>query len=127
MIVLRVPENVAQPNFQQKMIVLRFLEKLCLDSRILVDIFINYDCDVESSNIFERYFSSLLLTSCIGPFIQSNIMLRLKLDFYFAVAWYACVCVSEIYKSRSRFPSHESHVGSCCHFCAFSGSIGIQN
>lgn len=54
MIVLRVLENVAQPNFQQKMIVLRFLEKLCLDSQILVDIFINYDCDVNSSNIFER-------------------------------------------------------------------------
>lgn len=55
MIVLRVLENVAQPNFQQKMIVLRFLEKLCVDSQILVDIFINYDCDVNSSNIFERY------------------------------------------------------------------------
>lgn len=55
MIVLRVLENVAQPNFQQKMIVLRFLDKLCVDSQILVDIFINYDCDVHSSNIFERY------------------------------------------------------------------------
>lgn len=55
MIVLRVVENVAQPNFQQKMIVLRFLDKLCLDSQILVDIFLNYDCDVSSSNIFERY------------------------------------------------------------------------
>lgn len=55
MIVLRVLENVAQPNFQQKMIVLRFLERLCVDSQILVDIFINYDCDVNSSNIFERY------------------------------------------------------------------------
>lgn len=55
MIVLRVLENVAQPNFQQKMIVLRFFERLCVDSQILVDIFINYDCDVNSSNIFERY------------------------------------------------------------------------
>lgn len=55
MIVIRVLENVAQPDFQQKMIVLRFLEKLCVDSQILVDIFINYDCDVNSSNIFERY------------------------------------------------------------------------
>ncbi|KAF2282658.1 hypothetical protein GH714_043768 [Hevea brasiliensis] len=54
MIVLRVLENVAQPNFQQKMTVLRFLDKLCVDSQILVDIFINYDCDVNSSNIFER-------------------------------------------------------------------------
>lgn len=59
MIVLRVVENVAQPNFQQKMIVLRFLDKLCLDSQILVDIFLNYDCDVNSSNIFERYVMCL--------------------------------------------------------------------
>ncbi|XP_059633998.1 brefeldin A-inhibited guanine nucleotide-exchange protein 2-like [Cornus florida] len=63
MIVLRVLENVAQPNFQQKLIVLRFLEKLCVDSQILVDIFINYDCDVNSSNIFERMVNGLLKTA----------------------------------------------------------------
>ncbi|KAL4188056.1 hypothetical protein AMTRI_Chr09g42220 [Amborella trichopoda] len=63
MIVLRVLENVAQPNFQQKMIVLRFLEKLCVDSQVLVDIFINYDCDVHSSNIFERMVNGLLKTA----------------------------------------------------------------
>lgn len=56
MIILRVLENIAQPNYQAKMIVLRFLEKLCGDSQILVDIFLNYDCDVHSSNIFERYW-----------------------------------------------------------------------
>ncbi|KAL8142211.1 hypothetical protein V2J09_015243 [Rumex salicifolius] len=63
MIVLRVLENVAKPNFQQKMIVLKFIEKLCEDSQILVDIFINYDCDVNSSNIFERMVNGLLKTS----------------------------------------------------------------
>ncbi|XP_023644738.1 brefeldin A-inhibited guanine nucleotide-exchange protein 3 [Capsella rubella] len=63
MIVLRVLENVAQPDFQQKMIVLRFLDKLCIDSQILVDIFINYDCDVNSSNIFERMVNGLLKTA----------------------------------------------------------------
>ncbi|KAK1376293.1 Brefeldin A-inhibited guanine nucleotide-exchange protein 2 [Heracleum sosnowskyi] len=63
MIVLRVLENVSQPNLQQKMIVLRFLEKLCIDSQILVDIFINYDCDVNSSNIFERMVNGLLKTA----------------------------------------------------------------
>ncbi|KAM7275057.1 hypothetical protein ACFE04_016923 [Oxalis oulophora] len=63
MIVLRVLENVAQPNFQQKMIVLRFLEKLCVDSQILVDIFLNYDCDVNSSNIFERMVNGLHKTA----------------------------------------------------------------
>ena len=54
MIVLRVLENVVQPNSQQKMTILRFLEKLCVDSQILMDIFLNYDCDVNASNIFER-------------------------------------------------------------------------
>ncbi|XP_074273160.1 brefeldin A-inhibited guanine nucleotide-exchange protein 2-like [Silene latifolia] len=63
MIVLRVLENVTQPNFQQKMIVLRFLERLCDDSQILVDIFLNYDCDVNSSNIFERMVNGLLKTA----------------------------------------------------------------
>jgi len=77
MIVLRVLENVAQPNFQQKMIVLRFLEKLCEDSQILVDIFINYDCDVNSSNIFERYaLSACVQVNCLlmktGPYQSSE-------------------------------------------------------
>ncbi|XP_075518419.1 brefeldin A-inhibited guanine nucleotide-exchange protein 2 [Primulina tabacum] len=63
MIVLRVLENVAQPNFQQKMTVLRFLEKLCADSQILIDIFLNYDCDVNASNIFERMVNGLLKTA----------------------------------------------------------------
>ncbi|KAG8391685.1 hypothetical protein BUALT_Bualt01G0213000 [Buddleja alternifolia] len=63
MIVLRVLENVAQPNFQQKMTVLRFLEKLCVDSQVLIDIFLNYDCDVNASNIFERMVNGLLKTA----------------------------------------------------------------
>nr|GMC84791.1 brefeldin A-inhibited guanine nucleotide-exchange protein 2-like [Ipomoea batatas] len=67
MIVLRVLENVSQPNFQQKMIVLMFLEKLCVDSQIFVDIFLNYDCDVQSSNIFERMVNGLLKTAQGAP------------------------------------------------------------
>ncbi|KAH9302370.1 hypothetical protein KI387_013953, partial [Taxus chinensis] len=63
MLILRVLENVAQPNFQHKMIALRFLDNLCTDSQILVDIFVNYDCDVESPNIFERMVNGLLKTA----------------------------------------------------------------
>ncbi|XP_020576341.1 brefeldin A-inhibited guanine nucleotide-exchange protein 2-like [Phalaenopsis equestris] len=63
MIILRVLENVSQPNIQQKMIVLRFLEKLCIDSHIFVEIFANYDCDVHSPNIFERMVNGLLKTA----------------------------------------------------------------
>ncbi|KAJ7962227.1 Brefeldin A-inhibited guanine nucleotide-exchange protein [Quillaja saponaria] len=96
MIVLRVLENVAQPNFQQKMIVLKFLEKLCVDSQILVDIFINYDCDVNSSNIFERMVNGLLKTAQgVPPGVATSLLppqeATLKLE--------AMKCLVEVLKS----------------------------
>lgn len=56
MLVLRVLENVLQPSFLQKMTVLNLLEKISQDSQILIDIFVNYDCDLDAPNIFERYY-----------------------------------------------------------------------
>ena len=56
MLILRVLENVLQPSFLQKMTVLNLLEKIDGDSQIIIDIFVNYDCDVDSPNVFERYF-----------------------------------------------------------------------
>lgn len=61
MIVLRVVENVTHANYQQKTIVLRFLEKLTAEPQVLVDLFVNYDCDVDSTNVFER--STVFLSS----------------------------------------------------------------
>ena len=55
MLILRVLENVLQPSFLQKMTVLNLLEKISEDSKIIVDIFLNYDCDVDAPNMFERY------------------------------------------------------------------------
>lgn len=56
MLVLRVLENVLQPSFLQKMTVLNLLEKISQDSQIIIDIFVNYDCDLDAPNIFERYY-----------------------------------------------------------------------
>lgn len=55
MLILRVLENILQPSFVQKMTVLNLLEKIVGDPQIIIDIFVNYDCDVDSTNIFERY------------------------------------------------------------------------
>lgn len=54
MLILRVLENVLQPSFLQKMTVLSLLEKISQDPQIIIDIFVNYDCDVDAPNIFER-------------------------------------------------------------------------
>lgn len=66
MLVLRVLENVLQPSFLQKMTVLNLLEKISQDSQLIIDIFVNYDCDVDSPNIFERIVNGLLKTA-LGP------------------------------------------------------------
>uniref|UniRef100_A0A2P2P952 Mon2/Sec7/BIG1-like HUS domain-containing protein n=1 Tax=Rhizophora mucronata TaxID=61149 RepID=A0A2P2P952_RHIMU len=54
MLVLRVLENVNQPSFLQKMTVWSLLEKVAQDPRLIIDIFVNYDCDVDAPNIYER-------------------------------------------------------------------------
>ncbi|MQM10533.1 hypothetical protein Taro_043425 [Colocasia esculenta] len=67
MLVLRVLENVLQPSFLQKMTVLNLLEKICHDSQVVIDIFVNYDCDVNAPNIFERTVNGLLKTALGVP------------------------------------------------------------
>ncbi|KAM0852329.1 hypothetical protein ACQ4PT_051816 [Festuca glaucescens] len=67
MLVLRVLENVHQPSFLQKMTVLNLLEKICKESQVLIDIFVNYDCDVDAPNIFERTVNGLLKTALGVP------------------------------------------------------------
>ncbi|XP_047965074.1 brefeldin A-inhibited guanine nucleotide-exchange protein 2-like [Salvia hispanica] len=74
-VVLRVLENVVQPNFQQKMTVLQFLGKLCVDSQILIEIFLSYDYDCDAtSNIFTRMVNGLLKTAQgVPPGVSSTL------------------------------------------------------
>ncbi|KAL2555467.1 HOPM interactor 7 [Forsythia ovata] len=46
-------------DLSQKISVLRMLEKVCKDSQMLVDLFVNYDCDLEAPNLFERMVTTL--------------------------------------------------------------------
>ena len=38
----------------QMAVILKCLKEQCSDGQLLVDLFVNYDCDLEGSNIFER-------------------------------------------------------------------------
>ena len=46
-------------SYNQKEIVLGILRKLCEQARFPVDLYLNYDCDFEGTNIFERLIESL--------------------------------------------------------------------
>jgi brefeldin A-inhibited guanine nucleotide-exchange protein len=41
-------------------VVLRCLREVCDDGQLLVDLFVNYDCDIGSSNLFERLINGLV-------------------------------------------------------------------
>ncbi len=43
-----------------RVVVLRCLREVCADGRLLVDLFVNYDCDLNSSNLFERLVNGLV-------------------------------------------------------------------
>jgi guanine nucleotide-exchange factor len=43
----------------QRTAVLKMLEKACNDPQMLADIFVNYDCDLDATNLFERMVNSL--------------------------------------------------------------------
>ncbi|EPS69435.1 hypothetical protein M569_05331, partial [Genlisea aurea] len=46
-------------DLNQKLNVLRMLEKVCKDPQMLVDLYVNYDCDLEAPNLFEKMIASL--------------------------------------------------------------------
>lgn len=58
LIVLRSLDSSDSP-LSQRASVLRMLEKVCKDSQMLADMFVNYDCDLEGPNLFERMVSAL--------------------------------------------------------------------
>ncbi|KAM7505722.1 hypothetical protein LguiB_004626 [Lonicera macranthoides] len=58
LIVLRSLDGSECP-LSQKLSVLRMLEKVCKDPQMLVDLYVNYDCDLEAPNLFERMVTSL--------------------------------------------------------------------
>ncbi|KAH7856207.1 hypothetical protein Vadar_033926 [Vaccinium darrowii] len=58
LIVLRSLDS-SECSLNQKMSVLRMVEKVCKDSQMLVDLYVNYDCDLEAPNLFERMVTTL--------------------------------------------------------------------
>ncbi|KAK8529718.1 hypothetical protein V6N12_060491 [Hibiscus sabdariffa] len=108
MLVLRVLENVLQPSFVQKMTVLNILEKIAADSQIIIDIFVNYDCDVDSPNIFERIVNGLLKTA-LGPPSASTSTLSPVQDITFRHE--SVKCLVSIIKSMGAWMDQKLTVG----------------
>lgn len=48
---------MAASDAVQKSVTLKCLEEVSMDGQLLVDLFVNYDCDIEGVNLFERTIS----------------------------------------------------------------------
>lgn len=57
-IILRSLDTSDGP-LSQRSSVLRMLERVSKDSQMLVDVFVNYDCDLDAPNLFERMVNAL--------------------------------------------------------------------
>ncbi|KAK8550374.1 hypothetical protein V6N13_118893 [Hibiscus sabdariffa] len=58
LIVLRSLDG-ADFSINQKTSVLRMLERVCKNPQLLVDVYVNYDCDPEAPNLFQRMVTTL--------------------------------------------------------------------
>ncbi|KAJ0641190.1 putative Sec7 domain, armadillo-like helical, sec7 domain superfamily protein [Helianthus annuus] len=108
MLILRVLENVLQPSFIQKMTILNLLDKISQDSQIMIDIFVNYDCDVDSPNIFERTVNGLLKTA-LGPPPGSTTTLTPVHDLTFRFESVKCLVI--IVKSMGAWMDQQLRIG----------------
>ncbi|XP_006364333.1 brefeldin A-inhibited guanine nucleotide-exchange protein 1 [Solanum tuberosum] len=108
MLILRVLENVLQPSFLQKMTVLGLLEEISKDPQIIIDVFVNYDCDVDAPNIFERTVNGLLKTA-LGPPPGSTTTLSPVQDITFRSE--SVKCLVTIIKSMGMWMDQQLKVG----------------
>ncbi|XP_042880494.1 brefeldin A-inhibited guanine nucleotide-exchange protein 1-like isoform X2 [Penaeus japonicus] len=46
-------------SFQHKWMVIQALTRICADAQSVVDIYVNYDCDLSAANVFERLVNDL--------------------------------------------------------------------
>ena len=49
-----------QVDMTQRFVVIRCLRAQCESGQLLVDLFVNYDCDLEGQNLFERMVLALV-------------------------------------------------------------------
>ncbi|KAG9144559.1 hypothetical protein Leryth_010773 [Lithospermum erythrorhizon] len=108
MLILRVLENVLQPSFLQKMTVLHLLDKIFQDPQIVIDVFVNYDCDVDAPNVFERTVNGLLKTA-LGPPPGSTTNLSPAQDSAFRLE--SVKCLASIVKSMGAWMDLQLKVG----------------
>jgi brefeldin A-inhibited guanine nucleotide-exchange protein len=51
--------ETSSSSFEHKWMVIHALTRICADAQSVVDIYVNYDCDLSAANLFERLVNDL--------------------------------------------------------------------
>ncbi|XP_053309569.1 brefeldin A-inhibited guanine nucleotide-exchange protein 2-like [Spea bombifrons] len=101
-------------SFEHKWMVIQTLTRICADAQCVVDIYVNYDCDLNAANIFERLVSDLSKIAQgrsgheLGMTPLQEISLRKKgLECLVSIL----KCMVEWSKDLYVNPNHQSHLG----------------
>lgn len=52
--------ETSSSSFEHKWMVIHALTRICGDAQSVVDIYVNYDCDLSAANLFERYIKLII-------------------------------------------------------------------
>ncbi|KAF5295877.1 hypothetical protein FQR65_LT10364 [Abscondita terminalis] len=55
--------ETSSSSFEHKWMVIQALTRICADAQSVVDIYVNYDCDLSAANLFERLVNDLFRTA----------------------------------------------------------------
>jgi brefeldin A-inhibited guanine nucleotide-exchange protein len=58
-ILLPLVEGVGSGSFEHRWLAVGALTRICGDAQCIVDLYVNYDCDLSAANIFERLVNHL--------------------------------------------------------------------
>ena len=61
-------------SYEHKWIVLHTLTKICSDSQLLLDLYLNYDCDLDYVNVFEMLINVLTRTSKSSNLVKLGVI-----------------------------------------------------
>ena len=72
-IIFRILESHTS-SYEHKFIVLNTLTKICSDSQLLLDLYLNYDCDLDYVNVFEMLISILTRTAKSSSLVKLGVI-----------------------------------------------------
>ena len=72
-IIFRILESHSS-SYEHKFIVLNTLTKICSDSQLLLDLYLNYDCDLDYVNVFEMLISILTRTAKSSSLVKLGVI-----------------------------------------------------